>query len=314
MLKEKYPKLSCRYSDFLKVDGTHNLYYEESGNPQGKPVLFVHGGPGAGCKDSHRQYFNPEKYRIILFDQRGSGKSTPHANLENNTTWDLIADIEKIREKLGIKKWMLFGGSWGSTLSLASAQTHPERVTELILRGIFLARPQDSRWLYQFGAHHFFPEEWEKFIEPIPESERATLIQAYYKYLCSEDPKIKLRAAKALSTWEASISKLSPEKETLNSDDADQFALNLARLECHYMFHNCFFESENWLLENAPKISHIPTIIVHGRYDMVCPVQQAWELHKALPQSKLEIVHAGHSGSEVATTDALIRATDFLAQ
>ncbi len=311
-MRRPYPPIEPYNSGFLKMDEVHTLYFEESGNPKGSPIIFLHGGPGSGTDANHRCYFDPQTYRIILFDQRGCGKSTPHACLEKNTTWDLVSDIEKIRKHLGIDKWIVFGGSWGSTLSLAYAQAHPDHVKGLIVRGIFLSREKELQWFYQYGAHHLFPDEWEKFLLPIPENERSDMISAYYKQLTSNDSEIRMRAAKAWSGWEAATVKLVFDPVFFSKFNADDHAVAVARIECHYFMNNSFFPTDNYLLENVSKIWPIPGIIIHGRYDVVCPVENAWELHKAWPEATLEIVPAtGHAASEVGITDALVRATDL---
>jgi proline iminopeptidase len=307
----RYPALEPRKSGFLQVNIEHEVYWEESGNPEGTPVIFVHGGPGAGTEPSHRQYFDAAKYRIILMDQRGCGKSTPHASLNDNTTWDLVSDMERLREKLRIERWVVFGGSWGSTLSLAYAIKHPERVRGLVLRGIFLCRPKEIRWFYQFGAHHLFPDEWENYLSIIPEGERDDLVSAYYRRLTHTDKKVQLEAAKHWSRWEGATIRLIPDLEMIEKFTGDHMALAIARIECHYFMNNAFFESQNWLIENTSKLGNIPIRIIHGRYDVVCPIENAWELHKALPHAQFEIIaDAGHAAGEAGIVDALIRATD----
>jgi proline iminopeptidase len=308
-----YPPIQPYRTGTLAVDRIHTLYFEECGNPKGKPILFLHGGPGSGIEEKHRQYFDPKVYRIILFDQRGSGKSTPHAALEANTTWDLVEDIEKLRDHLGITEWAVFGGSWGSTLSLVYAIMHPSKVRALVLRGIFLCRSVELQWFYQYGAHFLFPDIWEEYLQPIPEEERGDLMAAYYKRLTSNDPKIRETAAKAWSTWEGALIKLKFDPEIFSSFIAPHHADALARIECHYFVNKSFFPSDNWILENVEKIRHIPGVIVHGRYDIVCPLDNAWQLHKRWPEAKLEIIpDAGHAASEPGIADALIRATDSL--
>lgn len=309
----RYHPIQPYRTGFLKVDSIHTIYFEESGNPEGKPVLFLHGGPGSGTEEKHRRYFDPKAYRIILFDQRGSGKSTPHACLEANTTWDLIDDIEKLRTFLTIDKWVVFGGSWGSTLALAYAIEHPARVLALVVRGIFLCRPLELDWFYQYGAHLLFPDAWESYLEQIPEAERDNMIAAYYKRLTSEDPKTRENAAIAWSAWEAALLRLRFDPTLFSSFVTPHHADALARIECHYFINKAFFPTDNWILENAAKIRHIPCFIVHGRYDVVCPIDSAWQLHKQLPSAKLEIIpDAGHSASEPGIAEALIRATDSL--
>ncbi len=309
-----YPEIECYKSGYIKADSEHSLYFEEAGNPQGIPVLFLHGGPGSNIKPAHRRYFDPQKYRIILFDQRGAGKSTPHASLNNNTTWHLVADIETLRTTLGIESWVVFGGSWGSTLSLAYAISHPIKVRALVLRGIFLCRPKEIRWFYQFGAHHLFPEEWERYLAPIPVSERHHLVEAYYKRLTSTDLNVQREAAEAWSRWEGATLSLLPNPSEIEAFSSGAHAIAIARIECHYFMNNAFFKTDNWILENSHVLKNIPTHIVHGRYDVVCPVENAWELSKALPQAKLNIVpDAGHTVAEPGIIDALIRATDAIA-
>jgi len=312
-MKKKYPPIEPYRTGFLNVDSTHRVYWEESGNPHGKPVIFLHGGPGSGTEASHRCYFDPKGYRIILMDQRGSGKSRPHASLIDNTTWDLVSDIEKLRMHLKIEKWVVFGGSWGSTLSLAYAETHPSHVLGLILRGIFLARKKEIHWFYQFGAHHIFTDEWEKFIDPIPENERGDLLTAYYKQLTPKALAIRKRAASAWTCWEGATLKLIFDPEFYAQFTMDEHADALARIECHYFTNHAFFNSDNWLIEHAKALSKIPGIIIQGRYDIICPFESAWDLHKAWPEAEFVVIKdAGHAASEPGITDALINATDSL--
>ena len=295
----------------LPVSSIHTLYYEQCGNPQGNPAVFLHGGPGGGLSPDYRRFFDPIAYRAVLFDQRGSGKSTPYAELEENTTWDLVADIEKLREHLGIDRWVVFGGSWGSTLALAYAETHPERVKALVLRGIFLVRKRELEWFYQDGADAVFPDFYEDYVNLIPEEERGDLMRAYYSRLTSDDESVRFEAAKRWSIWEGSTSKLFPDPDLIEMFSAPDKAVSLARIECHYFLNNCFFDSENYLLENVGKIRHIPTVIVQGRYDMVCPAMSAWALHRAFPEAELVMVpDAGHSAYEKGNTSALVEATD----
>ncbi len=295
----------------LKVSDIHTIHYEESGNPQGKPIVLLHGGPGGGCPPYYRQFFNPHKWRLIMFDQRGCGKSIPHAELRENTTWELVKDIEKLREHLGIDKWVVFGGSWGSTLSLAYSQTHPERCKGLILRGIFMLRQLEINWFYQEGASNIFPDAWEEYLKPIPPEERDNLLTAYYKRLTSDDMKVRLEAARAWSIWEASTSRLFLDKQLMQIFGETEFAEAFARIECHYFVNKGFFEDDDQLLNNVDIIRHIPGVIVQGRYDVVCPMISAWELHKAWQESKLIVVpDAGHSMSEPGIMSALIDATD----
>jgi proline iminopeptidase len=307
-----YPEIKPFARHELAVDDTHLLYVDESGSPEGLPVLFVHGGPGAGCDSLSRRFFDPRLYRIVTFDQRGCGRSTPHASLENNTTWDLVADMERIREHLGIDKWLLFGGSWGSTLSLAYAQTHAERVHALILRGIFLCRPQEISWFYQEGASRLFPDYWQDYLAPIPQEERGDLVQAFYKRLTGSDQIAQMGAAKAWACWEGRTLTLRPNPQTV--ERFHERALSIARIECHYFVNDAYLEP-NQLLRDMPKIAHLPGVIVHGRYDVVTPLDNAWELHQAWPNSELQIIReAGHAASEPGIVDALVRATNEMAR
>jgi len=295
----------------LAVSPVHTIYYEQCGNPEGQPVVFLHGGPGGGIVPEYRRFFDPQAYRIVLFDQRGSGKSTPHANLEENTTWHLVSDIEKIREHLGIESWQVFGGSWGSTLSLAYAQKHPSRVRQLVLRGIFLCRRKEIQWFYQEGASAIFPDVWEEYIKVIPEAERGDLLTAFHRRLTGNDEAAKTEAARAWSVWEGSTSKLFQDADLIAHFDDPQFAIAFARIECHYFMNNAFFDTDNYLIENVDKIRHIPAVIVQGRYDVVCPMMSAWELHRAWPEADLRITpDAGHSATEPGNISALVEATD----
>jgi proline iminopeptidase len=313
-MKSWYPPLEPYRTGFLEVSKEHKLYWEECGNPKGKPILFVHGGPGAGMMAQYRQFFDPKKYRILLFDQRGCGKSLPASSLHENTTWHLVADIEKLRDHFGVKRWVVFGGSWGSTLSLAYAETHPERVEALILRGIFLGRPKELRWFYQFGAHHLFPDAFDRYLAPIPVNERGDLIQAYYKRLTSPDAKVRAKAAHAWAGWEGATLRLLFDPSLYAHFTEDTRADHIARIECHYFINNCFFKTDNWLIENVGKIRSIPAVLIHGRYDIICPFENAWELHKAWPEASLEIIKdAGHASSEPGILDALVRATNRFA-
>ena len=306
-----YPEIEPFDTGMLPVSDLHTIYYEQSGNPNGKPVVFVHGGPGGGTDAKQRRFFDPAAYRIILFDQRGCGRSTPHAELRDNTTWHLVADMEAIREHLGIERWQVFGGSWGSTLALAYAQKHPERVTELVLRGIFMLRRKELHWFYQEGASAIFPDTWEGYLAAIPEEEHGDLMKAYYARLTSNDAQGRLRAAQAWSVWEASTSFLLQSKEYMSHAGEDEFALAFARIECHYFVNGGFFEVEDQLLRDVEKIRHIPAVIAQGRYDVVCPMMSAWDLHRAWPEAQLEVVpDAGHSAYEPGIVDVLIRATD----
>ena len=310
-MKQLYPKIEP-YNQFdLKVSDLHTIHIEESGNINGKPVIFLHGGPGGGIEPVYRQYFDPEKWRTIVFDQRGCGQSTPHAELQENTTWDLIADIEKVREHLEIDKWVVFGGSWGSTLSLSYAITHPDRCKALVLRGIFMIRKKEINWFYQDGTSNIYPDAWEHYLRPIPEDERHDLVAAYYKRLTSNDDSVRIEAAKAWSIWEASTSKLIQSEESIHAFEDAKVAEAFARIECHYFTNRGFFDTDEWLLENVDKIRHIPTVIVQGRYDVVCPMISAWELHRAFPEADFEIVQdAGHSMTEKGIAAKLVEYTD----
>lgn len=310
-MKELYPEIEPYHKEMLSVSELHTLYVEQSGNPEGRAVIFLHGGPGGGSQADYRRYFDPKKWRIILFDQRGCGKSTPFAELKENTTWDLVSDIEKIRQHLKIDKWSVFGGSWGSTLALSYATSHPNKVQALFLRGIFMLRQKELKWFYQEGASKIYPDAWEHYIAPIPQDERHDYITAFYKRLTSTNEEEKVKAAKAWSVWEASTSKLIPSNELMSDFSEDQFAQAFARIECHYFINKGFFETEDYLLQNIDQIRHIPSIIVQGRYDVVCPAESAWELHKAWPEAEFLFVDdAGHSLSERGITAALIEATD----
>ena len=314
-MKQKYPLIEPNQTGFLKVSALHEIYWEESGNPDGLAVVFLHGGPGSGTDPSHRSFFDPKFYRIILFDQRGCGKSRPHSSLEDNTIWHLVMDMEAIREMLQIKQWLVFGGSWGSTLALTYAAKHPDRVRGLIVRGIFLGRKKELDWFYQFGAHHIFPDEFEKYQALIPEEERIDYISAYYKRLTSKDPVVRKVAARVWSGWEAAALRLKFDPSLFASFTEESKADAIARIECHYFLNRCFFPTDNWILEHVKQFRHIPGVIIQGRYDIICPMESAWELHKAWPNAKFEIIpDAGHAAGEPGITDALIRATDrFLA-
>jgi proline iminopeptidase len=310
-LRTLYPPIEPYRTGRLKVSPVHELYFEESGNPKGKPVVFVHGGPGAGTDGKQRRFFDPDAYRIVLFDQRGAGKSTPHASLEDNTTWHLVQDMEQLREHLGIDTWQVFGGSWGSTLALAYAQKHPERVTELVLRGIFLLRKQEIDWFYQRGADALFPDAWEPYVAAIPPEERHDFVRAYYKRLTSDDAQVRKAAAKAWSIWEGCTSYLFINSDTIARYGADEFADAFARIECHYFINRGFMRTDAQLLEDVPRIRHIPAVIVQGRYDVVCPMESAWALHRAWPEAEFRVIpDAGHSAYEPGNTSALIEATD----
>jgi len=308
--RELYPPIEPNLSGFLDVGDGHRLYYEDCGNPKGKPAVFLHGGPGGGCTPAMRRFWNPDVYRIVLFDQRGSGKSTPHASLENNTTWDLVNDIEILRAALRIEKWQVLGGSWGSTLALAYCQSHPERITEIILRGIFMLRRKEIDWFYQHGASELFPDQWQHYLAPIPRNERGNLLQAYHDRLTSDDATIRMEAARAWSVWEGTTSTLLPNADVAADFAAADMALALARIECHYFLNNGFMD-ENQLLDNVGRIQKIPAVIVQGRYDVVCPAVTAWELAMAWPEAKLRIVpDAGHAAFEPGNVHELVMATD----
>jgi proline iminopeptidase len=306
-----YPPLEPYRTGRLRVSPVHDLYYEESGNPAGKPAVFLHGGPGGGTDAKQRRFFDPAAYRIVLFDQRGCGKSTPHASLEDNTTWHLVDDIERLRVALEIERWQLFGGSWGSTLALAYAEKFPERVSELVLRGIFLLRKREIDWFYQEGAGAIFPEAWEDYLAPVPASERGNMVRAYYKLLTSSDPTVRVEAARAWSIWEGRTSCLFPNEDLIRRTASDEFALAFARIECHYFINDGFFTEDTALLHAVRKLAKIPTVIVQGRYDVVCPMESAWALHRALPEASLRVVpDAGHSAFEPGIVHELVEATD----
>ncbi len=310
-MRTRYPPIEPNQIGYLQVSPIHSIYWEESGNSNGRPILFLHGGPGAGTDAAHRCFFDPSAYRIILFDQRGCGKSKPHAELKENTTWDLVADIEKLRKHLHISSWVVFGGSWGSTLALAYAETYPLQVKGLILRGIFLCRQKELQWFYHSGASFLFPDEWDKFIHLIPDSERGDLIQAYYRRLTSSDSKIRSAAAHTWSGYEAATLGLKFDAKVFQACMEDDRAEAIARIECHYFINRCFLKTDNWLLDHLASIRKIPVILVQGRYDVICPLETAWRLHQAWPESRLEIIaDAGHSASEPGITDALVCATD----
>ena len=308
---ELFPIIEPFNTFHLPVSDLHTIYIEESGNKNGKPVIFLHGGPGGGVDPKYRRYFNPDKWRIIMFDQRGCGKSTPFAELKENTTWDLVDDIEKIRNHLSIDNWVVFGGSWGSTLSLAYSQTYPNSCKGLILRGIFLVRKKEIDWFYQEGANNIFPDRWESFLAPIPVEKRDNLMQAYYEILTGDDHSKKIEAAKAWSTWEGSTVRLMQDKNFISDFSDEKFAEAFARIECHYFMNNCWFNSNNHLIENVDKIRHIPGVIIHGRYDIICPVVQAWDLHQAWPEADLHIIpDAGHSIFEEGIKDKILEYTE----
>jgi proline iminopeptidase len=309
-----YPETEPYDHGFLRVSAVHEIYYEQCGNPEGKPVVFLHGGPGGGGDKRPRRFFDPKRYRIVLLDQRGCGRSRPHASLEENTTWHLVADIEQLRAHLGIARWQVFGGSWGSTLSMVYAQKHPDRVSELVLRGIFMLRPAELDWFYQRGASELFPDEFDKYLAPIPEEERTDLRGAYHRRLTGDDEAVALEAARAWSVWEGSTSSLHQSATVEDTFGDPHFALAFARIEAHYFANGGFLEQEDQILRDVDIIRHIPTVIVHGRYDVVCPLRNAWDLARCWPEARFEIIpDAGHSAFEPGTTDALIRATDDFA-
>ena len=309
-----YPPIEPFSTGSLKVSDLHQIYYEVSGNPNGVPAVVCHGGPGGGSTPSMRRYFDPTKYKIIVFDQRGCGKSTPHAELRENTTWDLVGDIEKLREHLNIDRWLVFGGSWGSTLSLAYAEAHPERVLALVLRGIFTIRREEIAWFYQEGASWLFPDAWEDYVKPIPQAERGDFVSAYYKRLTGDDKTAQLAAAKAWSVWEGTTVSLLPSPERVESFGGDAFAIAFARIECHYFINRGFFERDDQLIADVGKIRDIPAVIVQGRYDVCTPMKTAWELHKAWPEAEFVVVQdAGHAASEPGIIHHLVEATNKFA-
>lgn len=315
-LRQLYAPITPYKSGLLRVSDVHEIYYEESGNPKAKAALFLHGGPGGGTEAKMRRFFDPKRYRIVLFDQRGCGKSRPHASLVENTTWDLVTDIERLRQHLAIEQWLVFGGSWGSTLALAYAQTHPQRVTHLVLRGIFLLRRSELEWFYQDpgGAAALFPDLWENYLGPIPPEERSDMMGAYYRRLTSADPAVLSQAAKAWALWEAGTSFLRRNSLYNMKLGQETHSEAFSRIECHYFVNAGFLATPNQLIENVGRIRHIPAVIVQGRYDVVCPMRSAWDLHRAWPEAELRIVpDAGHSAFEAGNTHELIRATDRFA-
>jgi proline iminopeptidase len=309
--RELYPAIEPFKQGYLRVSDVHEIYYEECGNPAGKAAIFLHGGPGAGSDRRARQFFDPHHYRIVVFDQRGCGRSRPSASLVENTTWHLVADIERLRKHLGIERWLVFGGSWGSTLALAYAEAHPERVSELVLRGIFLLRYAEIRWLYQHGASEIFPDCWEAYRDVIPVDERDDYLRAYHQRLTGADQRAALAAARAWSIWEASTSFLRSNLDNIRKWSEDQFALAVARIECHYFVNRGVLRSESQLLDDVPRIRRIPATIVQGRYDIVCPATSAWDLHRVWPEADFRIVpDAGHSAFEAGNIHELVSATD----
>jgi len=305
-----YPEIEPYARHRLAVDHPHELYLEESGNPDGIPVIVVHGGPGGGCEDYHRRFFDAERFRIILLDQRGAGRSTSLAELEGNSTGKLVEDLEAVRHFLGIDRWLLFGGSWGSTLSLVYAETYPERVLGLVLRGIFLCRPRDIHWFYQDGASRVFPDYWQDYLAQIPEVERNDMVSAYYRRLTSANELEQIQAAKAWSIWEGRCATLHPNPKVVEHFGHPHVAIALARIECHYFMNHAFLEPDQ-IVRDASRLKDIPGVIVHGRYDMVCPLDNALALSKAWPEAELQIIRdAGHSASEPAIVDALMRGVE----
>lgn len=314
-LVDLFPPIEPYREGMLRVSPLHTIHYEECGNEKGKPIVFLHGGPGGGINPVYRRYFDPKKWRIVLFDQRGCGKSKPFAELRENTTWDLVADMEKLRELLGIERWVVFGGSWGSTLALAYAETHPERVKALTLRGIFMLRRSELLWFYQEGASHIFPDAWESYLAAIPPKDRGDMIAAYYKRLTSKSKKVRAAAAKAWSVWEGSTSKLRTDPELVKKFGGGRFADAFARIEAHYFVNRGFFGRDDQLLRDVGRIRRVPAVIVQGRYDVVCPATSAWALHRAWPEAKfLMVPDAGHSMTEPGIRSALIEETDRFAR
>lgn len=313
-MRELYSEIEPYHQGFLKVSALHTIYFEESGNPHGKAVVILHGGPGGGSQPIYRQYFDPNRWRIVQFDQRGCGKSTPHAELLENTTWHLVEDIETLRKYLKIDRWVVSGGSWGSTLALAYSETHPDYCQSLILRGIFMLRQKELAWFYQEGASYLFPDAWENYLQTIPIGERDDMISAYYRRLISDDQQVRSQAARAWSIWEASTSKLIPDPALIDRFGLENFADAFSRLECHYFVNKGFFTSENQLLQEIDRLRHIPTVIIQGRYDVVCPMFTAWELHQAFPEAEFIVVpDAGHSMTEIGIRSALLDAGDRFA-
>ena len=313
MTRTLYPPIEPYRSGHLDVGDGHSIYWELCGNPDGKPAVFLHGGPGAGCSPDHRRLFDPERYNILLFDQRGCGRSTPHASLEANTTWDLVSDMERLRGMMGADQWLVFGGSWGSTLGLAYAETYPERVSALVLRGIFTMRQSEIDWFYQSGASHIWPDEWEKYLAPIPAEERGDLVDAYLRRLTDPDPAVQLEAAKAWSGWEGATVRLLPDAKLVETVTEDRYAIAIARIENHYMVNLGWFDGDQ-LIRDAGWLKDIPGVIVHGRYDCCTPVVTAFDLHKAWPEAELHVVpDAGHAFNEPGILDRLIEATDRFA-
>lgn len=312
-LRTFYPVIEPYQSGMLDVGDGHKVYYERVGTPGATPAVFLHGGPGAGISKKHRQLFDPARYDVLLFDQRGCGRSTPHAELRANTTWHLVADVERLRKLVGVESWLVFGGSWGSTLSLAYAESHPDRVSALVVRGIFPATRGAVDWLYKFGASQIFPDEWEKFLAPIAVDERGDLVGAYNRVLTGRDHRAQLEAAKAWSSWEAATITLLPDPSLAAVFGRDDFAIAIARIENHYFHHDCWLDADQ-LLNDADRLRDIPGVIVHGRYDIACPARHAWDLHQRWPEADLQLVSgAGHAFTEPGVLHALIEATDRFA-
>ncbi|WP_088343637.1 MULTISPECIES: prolyl aminopeptidase [Rhodomicrobium] len=312
--RDLFPEIRPYRTGALAVSDLHRIYFEECGNPEGKPVVMVHGGPGGGSNPTMRRFHDPARYRIILFDQRGCGRSTPYASLEDNTTWHLIADMEALRVHLGIERWQLCGGSWGSTLALAYAQAHPERVTELILRGIFLLRRAELEWFYQEGCSWIYPDAFEDYLRPIPPEERGDMIAAYHRRLIGPDPAVQLEAARAWSVWEGTTLSLLQDPGRVSRFNEDSYALAFARIEAHYFVNKGFFERDDQLLRDVSKIRHLPGVIIHGRYDVVTPMRNAWDLKQAWPEADLRMVQiAGHAMTEFAIVHEIVEAGDRFA-
>ena len=312
-MRSLYPPIEPFASGHLDVGDGHRIYWERCGTPGAKPAVFLHGGPGGGFSPEHRRLFDPARYDLLLFDQRGCGQSTPHASLDANTTWHLVADIERLRAIMGVDQWLVFGGSWGSTLALAYAQAHRAQVSELVLRGIFMIRQSEIDWYYQEGASRIYPDKWERFVAPVPETERGDLVAAYRQLLTGDDPAARIAAARAWSVWEGETVRLLPDPALSAVHDADDFALAFARIENHYFTHRGWLD-DGQLIANAAILADIPGVIIHGRYDMACPAETAWALHKAWPQARFELIEgAGHAYNEPGILDALIRATDGFA-
>ncbi len=312
--RDLYPAIESYATEMLKVSDLHTIYVEQSGNPTGRPAVALHGGPGGGLSPEMRRFFDPKRFRILAMDQRGCGRSTPHAELRENTTWDLVADIERVREKFGIDKWVVFGGSWGSTLALAYAAKHPERVAGLVLRGIFLLRKSEIDWFYQNGASHVYPDAFERYSSAIPPSERGDFLQAYRKRLTSPDWAERVRAARAWARWEGETISIAGPSALPSRFNEDRFVEAFARIENHYFVNGGFFEHDGWLLDQTSRMRAIPCRIAQGRYDMCTPMKSAWDLKQRWPEAELEVIHdAGHSSLEPGIVDALVRATDWMA-